>query len=80
MGYLLKPVRRERLEAALKHASRLSASQLHRLSTPEQPLAARQHVAVRVRDELKLIPVERHPLFRGGSEIRHRAPYGRARI
>jgi len=58
VGYLLKPVRRERLEAALKHASRLSASQLHRLSTPEQPLAARQHVAVRVRDELKLIPVK----------------------
>jgi two-component system response regulator AlgR len=58
VGYLLKPVRRERLEQALKHASRLSASQLHRLSTPEQPLAARQHVAVRVRDELKLIPVK----------------------
>jgi len=58
VGYLLKPVRRERLEAALKHASRLSASQLNRLSTPAQPLAARQHVAVRVRDELKLIPVK----------------------
>jgi two-component system response regulator AlgR len=58
VGYLLKPVRRERLEEALKHASRLSTSQLHRLSTTEQPLAARQHVAVRVRDELKLIPVK----------------------
>jgi two-component system response regulator AlgR len=58
VGYLLKPVRRERLEQALKHASRLSASQLHRLATPPQPLAARQHVAVRVRDELKLIPVK----------------------
>src|SRR3954453_11436755 len=58
VGYLLKPVRRERLEQALKHASRLSSSQLHRLSTSEQPLAARQHVAVRVRDELKLIPVK----------------------
>lgn len=58
VGYLLKPVRRERLEEALKHASRLSASQLHRLSSPAQPLAARQHVAVRVRDELKLIPVK----------------------
>jgi two-component system response regulator AlgR len=58
VGYLLKPVRRERLEEALKHAARLSASQLHRLSTAEQPLAARQHVAVRVRDELKLIPVK----------------------
>jgi two-component system, LytTR family, response regulator AlgR len=58
VGYLLKPVRRERLEEALKVASRLSASQLHRLSTPAQPLSVRQHVAVRVRDELKLIPVK----------------------
>lgn len=58
VGYLLKPVRRERLEEALKHASRLSASQLHRLAMPAQPLAVRQHVAVRVRDELKLIPVK----------------------
>jgi two-component system, LytTR family, response regulator AlgR len=58
VGYLLKPVRRERLEEALKHASRLSASQLHRLSTPAEPLSVRQHIAVRVRDELKLIPVK----------------------
>jgi two-component system response regulator AlgR len=58
VGYLLKPVRRERLEEALRRASRLSGAQLHRLSTAEQPLAARQHVAVRVRDELKLIPVK----------------------
>ena len=59
VGYLLKPVRRERLEEALKHASRLSAPQLRELRTPEQPLAARQHVAARVRDELKLIPIKK---------------------
>ena len=58
VGYLLKPVRRERLEQALKHASRLSPLKLKQLATPEQPLAARQHVAVRVRDELKLIPIK----------------------
>jgi two-component system response regulator AlgR len=58
VGYLLKPVRRERLEEALKHASRLSTSQLFRLSSPTEPLAARQHIAARVRDELKLIPVK----------------------
>jgi two-component system response regulator AlgR len=74
VGYLLKPVRRERLEEALKRASRLSASQLHRLSTPEQPLAARAHVAVRVRDELKLIPVKNIRYFEADQKyvtVRH---------
>jgi two-component system response regulator AlgR len=64
VGYLLKPVRRERLEQALQHASRLSAPQLRQLATPEQPLATRQHVAVRARDELKLIPVKDIRFFR----------------
>jgi two-component system response regulator AlgR len=74
VGYLLKPVRRERLEEALKHASRLSSPQLHKLAAPEAELAARQHVAVRVRDELKLIPVKEIRFFRADQKyvtIRH---------
>jgi len=74
VGYLLKPVRRERLEEALKHASRLSAPQLKNLATPAQPLAARQHIAVRVRDELKLIPVKDVRYFRADQKyvtVRH---------
>jgi two-component system response regulator AlgR len=75
VGYLLKPVRRERLEEALKHASRLSAPQLLKLATtPEQPLAARQHIAARVRDELKLIPLKDVRYFRADQKyvtVRH---------
>lgn len=74
VGYLLKPVRRERLEQALKHAARLSVPQLRSLSAPQQPLAARQHVAVRVRDELKLIPVKEIRYFRADQKyvtVRH---------
>jgi two-component system response regulator AlgR len=74
VGYLLKPVRRERLEDALKHASRLSSPQLLKLATPEQPLGARQHVAARVRDELKLIPVKEIRFFRAEQKyitVRH---------
>ena len=74
VGYLLKPVRRERLEQALKHASRLSSPQLRGLATPAEPLAARQHVAVRVRDELKLIPVKDIRYFRADQKyvtVRH---------
>jgi two-component system response regulator AlgR len=74
VGYLLKPVRSERLAQALKHASRLRAPQLAALAAPEAPLAARQHVAVRVRDELKLIPVKEIRYFRADQKyvtVRH---------
>ena len=74
VGYLLKPVRRERLEQALKHASRLRTPQLLKLALPEAPLAARLHVAVRVRDELKLIPVKDIRYFRADQKyvtVRH---------
>jgi two-component system response regulator AlgR len=74
VGYLLKPVRRERLEQALKHASRLSAPQLLKLGTPAEPLVTRQHVAVRLRDELKLIAVKDIRYFRADQKyvtVRH---------
>jgi len=56
VGYLLKPVRRDRLEEALKHAARLSPALIERFAEA-RPFGARRHIAVRVRDELKLIPV-----------------------
>ena len=74
VGYLLKPVRSERLAQALKQASRLRGPQLRGLTTPATPLAARQHVAVRVRDELKLIPVKDIRYFRADQKyvtVRH---------
>lgn len=74
VGYLLKPVRSERLAQALKHASRLSSPQLKGLAAPAETIAARQHVAVRVRDELKLIPVKDIRYFRADQKyvtVRH---------
>jgi two-component system, LytTR family, response regulator AlgR len=74
VGYLLKPVRSERLAQALKQASRLRVPQLLGLGTAAEPLAARQHVAVRVRDELKLIPVKDIRYFRADQKyvtVRH---------
>jgi two-component system response regulator AlgR len=58
VGYLLKPVRRERLASALRHASRLGPPQLESITAGNRALAERQHVAVRVRDRLRLIPIE----------------------
>jgi two-component system response regulator AlgR len=53
-GYLLKPVRLERLAAALARVQRPSRAQLARLGGPP----ARSHITARVRDQLRLIPVE----------------------
>ncbi|HJP35142.1 MAG TPA: LytTR family DNA-binding domain-containing protein [Gammaproteobacteria bacterium] len=58
VGYLLKPVRKERLERALLQAGRLSVSQLKLVAASEQEVAQRQHIAIRARDELRLIPVK----------------------
>ena len=53
IGYLLKPIRRDKLEAALTTARRLTRPAL----TPLGLTAKRSHFATRARDQLKLIPV-----------------------
>jgi len=75
IGYLLKPVRRERLEEALKHAVRLTGPALGRLGAAALPQAERGHIAVKVRDELRLIPVKDILYFRAEQKyvtVRHR--------
>ena len=63
IGYVLKPVRRERLERALEHAARISGKALSALAS-EPPLESRrQHVCARIGDELRLIPVDRVSYF-----------------
>jgi two-component system, LytTR family, response regulator AlgR len=58
VAYLLKPIRLEKLEAALRSVRRLTRPQLGALSTRAQLAGRRRHIAARVRDRLKLIPVE----------------------
>ncbi len=53
-GYLLKPVRRERLAAALERAQRPSRAQRARLGGSPP----RSHIAARSRDQLRLIPLD----------------------
>ncbi|CAN5185555.1 alginate biosynthesis regulator AlgR [soil metagenome] len=57
IGYLLKPVRRPRLERALAHAARLTRLQLTSLKATGVGPQARGHICARVRDELRLIPI-----------------------
>ena len=75
VGYLLKPVRRERLEEALKHASRLSAPQLRAARGAASSRSRRASMLpARMRDELKLIPIKDIRFFRADQKyvtVRH---------
>ena len=58
VGYVLKPVRRERLEQALRQAARLNAGILQEVAKSSNLPAQRKHVCSRYQAELKLIPIE----------------------
>jgi two-component system response regulator AlgR len=57
IGYVLKPVRRSRLEGALQHAARVGGSALSEVAEQPGIETRRQHVCARVQDELRLIPI-----------------------
>ena len=58
VGYLLKPIRREKLERALAAATRPTRAQMAGLAKVSPTGARRSHIAVRTRESLKLLPVE----------------------
>lgn len=57
IGYVLKPVRRERLERALEHAARITGQMLYQLTDESTLKSRRQHVCTREHGELRLIPI-----------------------
>jgi two-component system response regulator AlgR len=61
VGYLLKPVRKEQLAAALTRAGRLTRAQLQKLAAGAE--TRRTHIAARSREGLKLIPIEEVQYF-----------------
>ena len=63
IGYVLKPVRRERLEKALEHAARISGQMLKQLAAESKIQSRRQHVCARIQGELRLIPIESISFF-----------------
>lgn len=73
-GYLLKPIRREQLERALKGARSLNRAQLAGLSE-QQERPARTHICARLRGRLELIPIEDVLYFQADQKyvtVRHR--------
>jgi two-component system response regulator AlgR len=57
IGYLLKPVRPEKLAAALQRAARLAAARLERIAADDPARAPRTHVAARLGEQVRLIPL-----------------------
>ena len=58
IGYVLKPVRRDRLAGALEHAAKLAASTLNDIASATNMEVRRKHVCARSHGQLKLIPIE----------------------
>jgi two-component system, LytTR family, response regulator AlgR len=57
VGYLLKPVRKEKLAHALRHASRISPSRLVKVAESARIEHKREQVCARLGEQLRLIPV-----------------------
>jgi two-component system response regulator AlgR len=58
VGYLLKPIRKEKLAAALERAGRLTRPQLQKIAAAASNDKCRTHIAARRREGLRLIPIE----------------------
>jgi two-component system response regulator AlgR len=75
IGYLLKPVRLEKLARAMRHAARVAAPQLLRLAEQSQLGRRRSQVCARLGEQLRLIPVEDIYYFSADQKyvtVRHR--------
>ena len=75
LGYLLKPVRQEKLARAIQRAARVAAPQLLRVAEQSQIGRRRQQVCARLGDQLRLIPVDDIYYFAAGQKyvtVRHR--------
>jgi two-component system response regulator AlgR len=79
VGYLLKPVRREKLVRAVRHAARIASPQLQRLAEQSQLGRRRAQVCMRIGHRVTMIPVEDVLYFAAGQKyvtVRHRGGEG----
>jgi two-component system response regulator AlgR len=75
LGYLLKPVRQEKLLRAIQRAARVAGPQLLRVAEQSQLGRRRQQVCARLGEQLRLIPVEDVYYFTADQKyvtVRHR--------
>jgi two-component system response regulator AlgR len=75
VGYLLKPVRQEKLARALHHAARVLGTQLARVAEQSQLGRRRAQICARLGEQLRLIPLDDVYYFMAGQKyvtVRHR--------
>ena len=75
VGYLLKPVRLEKLARAVRHAARIAGPQLTRLAEQSQLGRRRTQICARLGEQLRLVPVDEVLYFNAGQKyvtMRHR--------
>lgn len=63
IGYLLKPVRKEKLARALKHAARVSSARIQQLKEKARDTPRREHICAKLGEQLRLIPVSEIQYF-----------------
>jgi two-component system response regulator AlgR len=75
VGYLLKPVRLEKLARAMRHAARVGTPQLLRIAEQSHLGRRRAQICARLGEQLRLIPVEDVYYFSADQKyvtVRHR--------
>ena len=58
VDYLLKPIRKERLEKALSNCSKLNKLQLEQMGQQNSETSARTHISAQVRGTILLVPIK----------------------
>lgn len=58
VDYLLKPIRKDRLAAALDKAKKLTLQQLQEINQAQDSPQARTHISVHLRGNIRLVPVQ----------------------
>ncbi len=58
VDYLLKPIRKDRLAAALEKAHKLTLKQLQEINQAQEQPSARTHISVHLRGNIRLVPVQ----------------------
>jgi two-component system response regulator AlgR len=75
IGYLLKPIRKEKLGRALRHAGRIALSRLTQVARAVDIEHRRSQICARLGEQLRLIPVENIYYFLADQKyvtVRHR--------
>ncbi len=68
VDYLLKPIRKDRLAAALAKANKLTLKQLKQVGQAQDEPMVRSHISVHLRGNIRLVPVQEIVYFMADSK------------